>query len=124
MDAAKRPHIMILAGEYSGILYGSYVARKIMEICPAARLTGIGGSHMAEAGVEILFDRLKGNADIYLKHFKYDIRFDIKNARAEFAKVEKARANIEKSIYPLYRVLKDTSSGAKMSTLIRAFLLS
>lgn len=74
--------------------------------------------------VEILFNSFKGNADIYLKHFKYDIRYDIKNARADFSKVERARANIEKSIYPLYRILKDTSSGARMSTLIRSFLLS
>lgn len=56
MNQPKRPHIMILAGEYSGILYGSYVARKILEIRPDARLTGVGGPIMAEAGVDILFD--------------------------------------------------------------------
>lgn len=74
--------------------------------------------------IEILFNRFHGNADIYLKHFKFDIRYDMKNTKAEFKNVERARANIEKSIYPLYRILKDTSSGATMATMIRAFLLS
>ncbi len=74
--------------------------------------------------VEILFNKLHGNADIYLKHFKFDIRYDIRNAQAEFKNVERARANIEKSIYPLYRILKDTSSGATMASVLRAFLLS
>ena len=74
--------------------------------------------------VEILFNRFKGNADIYLKHFKYDIRVDFKDLRNDMRKIEKARNNIEKSIYPLYRILKDTSSGATMASVIRAFLLS
>lgn len=75
--------------------------------------------------VEILFRRFKGNADIYLKHFKFDIRYDLANTNAEARKkVERARANIEKSIYPLYRILKDTSSGATMTSVLRAFLLS
>ena len=75
--------------------------------------------------VDILFRRFKGNADIYLKHFKFDIRYDQSNTNAESRKkVERARANIEKSIYPLYRILKDTSSGATMASVLRAFLLS
>jgi hypothetical protein len=71
--------------------------------------------------VEILFNRFKGNADVYLKHIKFDIRTETPK---DFAKVEQARRSIEKSIYPLYRILKDTSSGASMATLLRAFLLS
>jgi hypothetical protein len=82
---------------------------------------GIGG--LVET-VDILFRRLNHNADIYLKHFKFDIRYDLKNTKEEFKKVERARANIEKSIYPLYRILKDTSSGATMASCLRAFLLS
>lgn len=74
--------------------------------------------------IEMLFRRFKGDADIYLKHFKFDIRYDLKNTKAEFGKVSRARANIEKSIYPLYRILKDTASGATMASVLRAFLLS
>jgi len=74
--------------------------------------------------VDILFNKFGGNADIYLKHFKYDIRFDMTAPNSEFRKVEKARSNIERSIYPLYRILKDTASGATMPSLIKAFLLS
>ncbi|MBI4859263.1 MAG: lipid-A-disaccharide synthase [Candidatus Riflebacteria bacterium] len=47
---------MIVAGEYSGSLYGSVLARRIAELSPGIRLTGIGGHHMEEAGVELLFD--------------------------------------------------------------------
>ncbi len=74
--------------------------------------------------IEILFRRLEGNSDIYLKHFKFDIRYDVKNTKGEFKNVDRARANIEKSIYPLYRILKDTSSAGTMASVIRAFLLS
>ena len=73
--------------------------------------------------VEILFRRLKGNADIYLKHFKYDVRYDHKDASG-FKRVEKARANIEKSIYPLYRIIADGQNGSSLSSRFRAFLLS
>lgn len=74
--------------------------------------------------VDIMFNKFGGNSDIYLKHFKYDIRYDMAAPNSEFQKVEKARSNIEKSIYPLYRILKDTASGATMPSLIKAFLLS
>lgn len=49
-------HIMILSGEYSGSLYGSLLARRLRELRPGVRLTGVGGHHMEEAGVELLFD--------------------------------------------------------------------
>jgi lipid-A-disaccharide synthase len=54
--ARRPPHIMILAGEYSGSLYGSLVARRLLDQSPGLRLTGIGGHHMEEAGVSLLFD--------------------------------------------------------------------
>lgn len=74
--------------------------------------------------IGIMFDKLGGNSDIYLKHIKYDIRYDATAPSSEFRKVEKARSSIEKSIYPLYRILKDTASGTTMPSLIKAFLLS
>lgn len=73
--------------------------------------------------LEILFHRLKDNADIYLKHAKYDIRFD-PSIRSEFKKVVRARANIEKSIYPLYRLIQDLAGGTALPNAFRSFLLS
>lgn len=46
--------IMILAGESSGELYGSLLARAIKRRCPDARIIGIGGIRMQEAGVELI----------------------------------------------------------------------
>jgi len=97
-------------------------------LIPVENLTGqipyFGGIGGLVETIEILFNRFKGNADIYLKHFKFDIRYDLTNTKAEFKNVERARANIEKSIYPLYRILKDVSTGATMTSVLRAFLLS
>jgi lipid-A-disaccharide synthase len=47
---------MIFSGEYSGSLYGSLLARRLRELRPGVRLTGVGGHHMEEAGVELHFD--------------------------------------------------------------------
>ena len=52
----RQRHIMILSGEYSGSLYGSLLARRIKELRPEVRLTGVGGHHMEEAGVSLHFD--------------------------------------------------------------------
>lgn len=49
--------IMILAGESSGELYGSLLARAVTRRCPDARIIGIGGNRMQEAGVELI-DRI------------------------------------------------------------------
>lgn len=46
--------IMISAGEASGDLHGANLAKMLKELCPEAELFGMGGSQMAEAGVEIL----------------------------------------------------------------------
>lgn len=50
---------MIIAGEASGELYGSYLAKEMMTLDPNLELLGMGGRRMAETGVKILFD-LKG----------------------------------------------------------------
>lgn len=47
---------MIVAGEASGDNLGASVAREIRRRLPAARLFGIGGPRMREAGVETLVD--------------------------------------------------------------------
>jgi lipid-A-disaccharide synthase len=54
--STARRHVMMLAGEYSGSLYGAVLARRLIELSPQVRLTGIGGHHMADAGVDLFFD--------------------------------------------------------------------
>ncbi|EGO62935.1 lipid-A-disaccharide synthase [Acetonema longum] len=49
-------NIMLSAGEASGDLHGAAVARALKTIAPDCRLFGMGGKHMREAGVEILYD--------------------------------------------------------------------
>ena len=48
--------IMIVAGESSGDLHGSQLARDLKEARPDLKLFGLGGAAMREAGVEILAD--------------------------------------------------------------------
>ncbi|HEX7120459.1 MAG TPA: lipid-A-disaccharide synthase [Longimicrobiales bacterium] len=50
------PTILLSAGEPSGDLHGAAVARAILRRWPSARLFGLGGSRMAEEGVELLAD--------------------------------------------------------------------
>lgn len=50
------PTIMLSAGEPSGDLHGAAVARALRRRWPNARLFGLGGPRMADAGVELLAD--------------------------------------------------------------------
>lgn len=46
--------VMIIAGESSGEMYGSLLAKAIKSLWPDVRLIGIGGERMKASGVEIL----------------------------------------------------------------------
>lgn len=46
--------VMIVAGESSGELYGSLLAKALRTAWPEVRVTGIGGERMRDAGVELL----------------------------------------------------------------------
>lgn len=48
------PSVMIVAGEASGDLHGSFLVREMLAINPALSFYGIGGGKMKEAGVELL----------------------------------------------------------------------
>jgi lipid-A-disaccharide synthase len=48
--------IMLSAGEASGDLHGGMLCRALRELSPGLRLTGMGGRHMAAAGMEIVVD--------------------------------------------------------------------
>lgn len=47
--------VMIVAGEASGDLYGAWLARAMLEVDPSARIFGVGGWRMAEAGVDLAY---------------------------------------------------------------------
>src|SRR5574341_1922402 len=48
------PAILLVAGEASGDLHGAALAQAIRVASPEVRLLGMGGPHMAAAGVELL----------------------------------------------------------------------
>ncbi|NLY56781.1 MAG: lipid-A-disaccharide synthase [Firmicutes bacterium] len=50
---------MLIAGEPSGDLHGARLAKAILERRPEARLSGMGGEQMRQAGVKLLFDPTK-----------------------------------------------------------------
>lgn len=53
------PKILIVAGESSGDLHGSNLARAILRLEPGAELVGVGGPRMAASGVRLLHDATK-----------------------------------------------------------------
>ena len=48
--------IMMVAGEPSGDIHCARLAEKIRELCPSATLFGMGGTLMAQAGVQLEYD--------------------------------------------------------------------
>jgi len=48
--------IVLIAGEASGDLHGAHLVRTIKKMAPQIRFSGIGGSKMLEAGVNIYYD--------------------------------------------------------------------
>ncbi len=49
------PHVFLVVGEESGDRLGAALVAAIRKRIPAARFSGVGGSHMADAGVASLF---------------------------------------------------------------------
>ena len=54
--SADRAAIMLSAGEASGDLHGGTLCRALRELAPGLHLTGMGGGHMAAAGMEVIVD--------------------------------------------------------------------
>lgn len=54
--AADLSAIMLSAGEASGDLHGGTLCRALRELSPGLKLFGMGGGHMAAAGMEVLVD--------------------------------------------------------------------
>ena len=55
-ESARRPLVMLTAGEVLGDLHGGALAAALFKLAPEARLFGMGGERMAAAGVELLAD--------------------------------------------------------------------
>src|SRR2546425_9895190 len=55
-ESARRPVVMLSAGEASGDLSGGSLSAALRRLAPEARLCGMGGERMASAGVELLAD--------------------------------------------------------------------
>lgn len=89
-------------------------------IVNAVNLTGqipfYGSTQELAELVEILFMRLKHNADIYCKYYKTDIRF---------AALSKPQSLSELSdnpfIYPLRNIIKQTANGSSLRSRFEAF---
>jgi lipid-A-disaccharide synthase len=53
---ADQSAIMLSAGEASGDLHGGMLCRALRELSPGLKLLGMGGRHMAAAGMEVIVD--------------------------------------------------------------------
>jgi lipid-A-disaccharide synthase len=50
------PSVMISCGEPSGDLYAGALARELRRLSPGARIAGLGGEHLRDAGAELVGD--------------------------------------------------------------------
>ena len=54
ISSGHAPRVIIVAGEASGDLHGSFLVREMLAINPSLRFYGIGGNKMQQAGVRLL----------------------------------------------------------------------
>lgn len=52
----KTKHVVIIAGEESGDVHASVLIKQLKAAYPDVKLSGIGGKHMQEAGVDLISD--------------------------------------------------------------------
>lgn len=55
-DSLHSPDIFLSVGDPSSDLYASWLVREIWRRCPHARVRGVGGPHLRDAGVELFAD--------------------------------------------------------------------
>jgi lipid-A-disaccharide synthase len=55
-DAARRPLVLLVAGEASGDLRGAELVAALRALVPEVRVVGVGGDKLREAGMEVLVD--------------------------------------------------------------------
>ncbi|HWR59194.1 MAG TPA: lipid-A-disaccharide synthase [Thermodesulfovibrionales bacterium] len=86
--------VMIVAGESSGELYGSLLAKSLKSMWPDVRLVGIGGERMKDAGVEML-------SGIASSFGLTETLLSLKRIRETFKKASKALAEISPDVVVL-----------------------
>lgn len=73
MNQSLSPEIILVAGEPSGDLLGASLAKALRALNPTIRMSGMGGHHMRDAGVNIFIDSEKlavvGTLEV-LKHLR------------------------------------------------------
>lgn len=83
--------VMIVAGESSGELYGSFLARALKKRWPDIRLIGIGGERMREEGVELVSGLSHSFGFI-------EVLSSLGRLRAAFSKAKKAINDLRPSV--------------------------
>jgi len=82
--------ILIVCGEASGDLNAGALARKILELKPGAKITGVGGESLRSSGAEIVFDirglSVIGLFDVVKKLPRF---FALKDKLLKLAQIEK-----------------------------------
>ena len=73
MTEKTNKHIILVAGEASGDMHGSYLVNEIKKLDPEIHFSGLGGKQIQESGVEIYQDLTKlavvGFSEV-IKHYK------------------------------------------------------
>jgi len=109
--------------------YGFLVCPKCKEVWKGEQVSGELGFRLSIQNWSFVllryFSKLEGNADVYLKYPKHDIRAvaRIEQDKQHMGeKLEKARRELSKVIYPLRNIIKDTTNGADLQSRFYAFL--
>lgn len=68
------PSAAIFAGESSGDVHGAHLVRALQDYLPGTKWWGVGGSALAEAGVELVFDSSAWGAMGFLESFRKGLR--------------------------------------------------
>lgn len=71
--------------------------------------------------VSIIFHKLKDDADIYCKYDRTDIRYEMQKSRDGVEKAQRLRGLF---IFPLARLITDTSLGSSLEGRLKAFFLA
>lgn len=64
-------HVVMIAGEESGDIYGADIIRNLQKTHPSIQVSGIGGHHMAKAGMHMISNLAEFGVTGFLEVFKY-----------------------------------------------------
>lgn len=94
-----------------------------MRVIDARYITGqipfYGSTQELAQMIEILFNKLKSNADIYCKFDRQDLRYQMCEKKYGYDEARRLRGLF---IYPLAHIIRDTANGASLRHRISVFL--